>query len=99
MVWLVDDSRSTGNLIFVPSDVPFDLALAALESIPVLTGTNGTGLGFDFSIYTGDLVSHDHNLELDRDYVEYTEVSYHCFSVSHVLKFNLLALDDGIWSL
>ena len=96
MVWLVDDSRSTGNLIFVPSDVPFDLALAALESIPVLTGTNGTGLGFDFSIYTGDLVSHDHNLELDRDYVEYTEVGRQWFSASHVLKSLSPTLDGGV---
>jgi sphingomyelin phosphodiesterase len=55
------------------SDTPFALALAALESIPVLTGTQN--FGFNFSIYTGDLVSHDPDNQLSREYVEYTEVS------------------------
>ena len=39
------------------SDTPQYIALAALQSIPVLTDTEKTP--FDFMIYTGDLVSHD----------------------------------------
>jgi hypothetical protein len=38
--------------------------MAALEAIPVLTGTNGTG--FSWTIYTGDLVSHDAENQLSR---------------------------------
>ncbi|KAF8274298.1 sphingomyelin phosphodiesterase [Lactarius quietus] len=52
-------------------DSPFSLAVAALEAIPVLTGTEQTG--FAWTIYTGDLVSHDAENELSRDYVTYTE--------------------------
>ncbi|EJC98599.1 uncharacterized protein FOMMEDRAFT_161417 [Fomitiporia mediterranea MF3/22] len=52
-------------------DVPYALALAALQSIPVLAGTQDTG--FAYTIYTGDLVSHDPANELSRAYVEYTE--------------------------
>ncbi len=48
------------------------LALAALESIPVLTDTKESG--FDFSIYTGDLVSHDDITEQSRDYTHLSEV-------------------------
>lgn len=61
------------NLIYaMKSDTPFALALSALEGIPVLTGTQDTG--FNFSIYTGDLVSHDPDNQLSREYVLYTEV-------------------------
>ncbi|PIL31549.1 hypothetical protein GSI_06251 [Ganoderma sinense ZZ0214-1] len=52
-------------------DSPFSLVAAALQSIPVLTGTEKTG--FDFTVYTGDLVSHDSEHQLSRDYVLYTE--------------------------
>ncbi|KAF8132234.1 Metallo-dependent phosphatase-like protein [Mycena galopus ATCC 62051] len=52
-------------------DTPYALALAALESIPVLAGTQDTG--FNFTIYTGDMVSHDPMNELSRDYLLYTE--------------------------
>ncbi|KAF8230055.1 hypothetical protein L208DRAFT_1438751 [Tricholoma matsutake] len=52
-------------------DTPLALGMAALEAIPVLTGTNGTG--FAWTIYTGDLVSHDSDNQLSRAYVEYTE--------------------------
>ncbi len=50
------------------SDVPQALAQAVLSAIPVLTGTEETG--FDFMIYTGDLVSHDNGNQLNR-YVYY----------------------------
>ncbi|KAF7373118.1 Sphingomyelin phosphodiesterase [Mycena sanguinolenta] len=67
-------AQSSPNATLMPAprfgsylcDTPYALALAALESIPVLTGTQGTG--FNFTIYTGDLVSHDPMNELSRDY-------------------------------
>ncbi|CAL1693975.1 unnamed protein product [Somion occarium] len=52
-------------------DSPYSLVLAALQAIPVLTGTERSG--FDFTVYTGDLVSHDSDNQLSRDYVMYTE--------------------------
>ncbi|KAI0347728.1 sphingomyelin phosphodiesterase [Trametopsis cervina] len=52
-------------------DAPISLVLAALPSIPILTDTEKTG--FDFTVYTGDLVSHDPDNQLSRDYVTYTE--------------------------
>ncbi|KIM47617.1 hypothetical protein M413DRAFT_205073 [Hebeloma cylindrosporum] len=52
-------------------DTPLSLALAALQAIPALTGTKDNG--FAWTIYTGDLVSHDPDNQLSRDYVEYTE--------------------------
>ncbi|THH11052.1 hypothetical protein EW145_g895 [Phellinidium pouzarii] len=48
------------------TDTPYALAAAALQAIPVLAGTQETG--FDFMIYTGDLVSHDPDNELSREY-------------------------------
>ena len=59
---------------FVNSDTPYSLALSAIEAIPVLAGTVDTG--FDFTVYTGDLVSHDPDNQLSRAYVEYAEVEY-----------------------
>ena len=53
-----------GTLILCLSDAPFDLILAALQSVPVLTGTEEHG--FNFTLYTGDLVSHDPEQELSR---------------------------------
>ncbi|KAH9964118.1 Metallo-dependent phosphatase [Russula dissimulans] len=52
-------------------DTPLSLAAAVLEATPELTGTVDTG--FDFSIYTGDVVSHDPENQLSRDYVMLTE--------------------------
>ncbi|KAJ6485920.1 Metallo-dependent phosphatase-like protein [Mycena sanguinolenta] len=52
-------------------DTPISLVTAAMEAIPVLTGTEETG--FAFTVYTGDLVSHDPDNQLSRSYVEYTE--------------------------
>lgn len=42
-----------------------------MKAIPILTGTEGTG--FDFTIFTGDLVSHDPENELSKVYTVYTE--------------------------
>ncbi|KAG5341682.1 hypothetical protein C0989_007909 [Termitomyces sp. Mn162] len=47
------------------------LGVAALQAIPALADTVNTG--FAWTIFTGDLVSHDDENELSRDYVEYTE--------------------------
>ena len=58
-------------ILYLSSDTPFSLAAAVFQAIPVLAGTQDTG--FDFSIYTGDLVSHDPDNEIDREYVLYTE--------------------------
>lgn len=46
------------------SDTPYSLMLAALQSIPVLTDTHKSG--FDFTVYTGDLVSHDPDNQLSQ---------------------------------
>lgn len=43
------------------------LGMAALQAIPALTDTQDTG--FAWTIYTGDLVSHDSENQLSR-YVE-----------------------------
>lgn len=53
-------------------DTPYYLALAALQSIGPLTGTKGN---FAWTVYTGDLVSHDTQNQLSREYVEYAEYS------------------------
>ncbi|KAJ7762416.1 Metallo-dependent phosphatase [Mycena maculata] len=52
-------------------DTPMALGLSAVQAIPPLTGTEETG--FDFTVYTGDLVSHDPDNQLSRDYIEYAE--------------------------
>lgn len=55
-------------------DSPYGLVLSALDSIAPLTGTSKQN-PFGFSIYTGDLVSHESQNELSRTYVEYAELS------------------------
>ncbi|KAL0580838.1 hypothetical protein V5O48_001214 [Marasmius crinis-equi] len=52
-------------------DTPFSLVMAALEAIPPLTGTKGNG--FAWTVYTGDMASHDQDNQLSRDYIRYTE--------------------------
>ncbi|KAJ3527846.1 hypothetical protein NM688_g8072 [Phlebia brevispora] len=72
-------ARSSPNVTLFPAprygaylcDTPFSLMLAALPSIPILAGVQQTG--FDFTVFTGDLVSHDPDFQLSRDYVKYTE--------------------------
>lgn len=46
------------------SDSPYPLITAVLEAIPALTGTEDSG--FNFTIYTGDLIPHDPSNELSR---------------------------------
>ncbi|KAL0951686.1 hypothetical protein HGRIS_008364 [Hohenbuehelia grisea] len=52
-------------------DTPLSLVMSALQAIPPLTGTQRSG--FAWTLYTGDLVSHDPDNQLSRAYVEYTE--------------------------
>ncbi|OAX38504.1 sphingomyelin phosphodiesterase, partial [Rhizopogon vinicolor AM-OR11-026] len=53
-------------------DTPTDLMLSAMQAIGPLTGTEETGP--DFSIFTGDITSHDSDNQYSRAYVEYAEV-------------------------
>ncbi|OJJ42884.1 hypothetical protein ASPZODRAFT_20164 [Penicilliopsis zonata CBS 506.65] len=58
-------------------DTPYDLGLAALQAVGPLTGT---GKGDDeeslaWTVYTGDLVSHDPQSELSQAYTMYAETS------------------------
>ena len=55
-------------------DTPYDLGLAALQAVGPLTGTSKSD-PLAWTIYTGDLVSHDPQSELSRAYVEYAETS------------------------
>ena len=55
-------------------DTPYDLGLAALQAVGPLTGTN-KGDPLAWTIFTGDLVSHDPQSELSRLYTEYAEHS------------------------
>lgn len=54
----------TDELLGNESDTPFALMMAALEAIPALTQTEDNG--FAWTVYTGDLVSHDKEGELSR---------------------------------
>ncbi|TKA61882.1 hypothetical protein B0A55_11844 [Friedmanniomyces simplex] len=55
-------------------DTPYDLGLAALQAVGPLTGTSKENpLGW--TVYTGDLVSHESQNELSRLYAEYAEDS------------------------
>ncbi|CCG84464.1 protein of unknown function [Taphrina deformans PYCC 5710] len=53
-------------------DTPYEMALGALQAIPKVACPHGQA-DFAFTIYTGDLVSHDPNNELSRSYNEETE--------------------------
>ncbi|KZT73118.1 Metallo-dependent phosphatase [Daedalea quercina L-15889] len=52
-------------------DSPYPLIVAVLQAIPALTGTEEPG--FDFTIYTGDLIPHDPANELSRAFTVYSE--------------------------
>ncbi|KAI9737357.1 MAG: hypothetical protein M1834_009511 [Cirrosporium novae-zelandiae] len=65
-------------------DTPYYLALAALQSIGPLTGTGNSSAKFAWSIYTGDLVSHDEQNQLSRAYTEYAETSIYSMLKSYI---------------
>ncbi|RDB29530.1 Sphingomyelin phosphodiesterase [Hypsizygus marmoreus] len=59
-------------------DTPLSLGLSALQAIPALAGTRDTG--FAWTLYTGDLVSHDPDNQLSRGFVQYVEtIAYDLF--------------------
>jgi sphingomyelin phosphodiesterase len=53
-------------------DSPYSLIAATLEAIPPLAGTETTG--FNFTLFTGDLLAHDPSIQQSRAYAEYSEV-------------------------
>ncbi|EIW82649.1 Metallo-dependent phosphatase [Coniophora puteana RWD-64-598 SS2] len=53
-------------------DAPFALVAASLEAIPPLTGTQETG--FNFTLFTGDMLAHDPQWEQSEALNEYAEV-------------------------
>ena len=55
-------------------DTPYHLGLSVLQAIAPLTGTHGDS-SIAWTVYTGDLVSHDSQNQLSRAYTEYTETS------------------------
>jgi hypothetical protein len=55
-------------------DTPYYLGLSVLQAIAPLTGTHGDS-SIAWTVYTGDLVSHDPQNQLSRAYTEYTETS------------------------
>ena len=57
------------------------MAAAVLQSIPVLAGTEKTG--FDFTVYTGDLVSHDSENQLSRYVNEMTMLCKYSTTISY----------------
>ncbi|KAH8689040.1 sphingomyelin phosphodiesterase [Talaromyces proteolyticus] len=66
-------------------DSPYFLLTSALESLAPLTGTShknhSHGEQFAWTIYTGDVVSHDSQNQLSRNYTMYSE-----WSIYHMLK-------------
>ena len=67
-------------------DTPYFLAAAVLSSVGPLTGTTFENTTCDldqfaWSTYTGDIVAHDLQSHLSRNYTEYAE-----YSVYHMLK-------------
>ncbi|EME47574.1 hypothetical protein DOTSEDRAFT_146335, partial [Dothistroma septosporum NZE10] len=55
-------------------DTPYDLGLAALQAVGPLTGTSKDD-PLAWTIYTGDLVSHDPQTQLSRAYTEHAEAT------------------------
>lgn len=64
-------------------DSPYDLGLAALQAVGPLTGTSKDS-PLAWTVYTGDLVSHEGQNELSRSYVEYTEASVYGMFKSYI---------------
>jgi hypothetical protein len=65
-------------------DTPYDLGLAALQAVGPLTGTGKGKEALGWTIYTGDLVSHDPQSELSRAYTEYAELSIYSMFKSYL---------------
>ncbi|KAG4434700.1 hypothetical protein IFR05_009810 [Cadophora sp. M221] len=65
-------------------DTPYYLGLAALQSIASMTGTGTKYASPAWTLYTGDLVSHDTQNQMSREYVEYTETSIYDMFKSYI---------------
>ncbi|KAI6711476.1 hypothetical protein JHW43_006032 [Diplocarpon mali] len=65
-------------------DTPYYLGLAALQSIAPMTGTGREVASPAWTLYTGDLVSHDPLNQMSREYVEYTETSLYGMLKSYI---------------
>jgi hypothetical protein len=65
-------------------DTPYNLGLAALAAVGPLTGTGKGKESLGWTIYTGDLVSHEPQSELSRAYIEYTETSIYGMMKSYL---------------
>jgi hypothetical protein len=69
-------------------DSPYFLITSGLESIGPLTGTTHDNQSecdqFAWSIYTGDLTSHDDQNELSRNYTMYAETSIYSMLKSYI---------------
>ncbi|KAF2091197.1 hypothetical protein K490DRAFT_71424 [Saccharata proteae CBS 121410] len=64
-------------------DSPYDLGLAALQAVGPLTGTD-VNSSLAWTVYTGDLVSHDPQSQLSRLYTEYAEMSVYTMLKKYV---------------
>lgn len=68
--------KTNTRRVDLDSDTPLSLIAAALEAIPPLTETQGTG--FAWTVYTGDLVAHDADNQLSRLASFFSCLSPHC---------------------
>ena len=93
-------SHTTGANASVPAsrfgylycDSPADLALSVFESMPNFVNMSN----ITFTIFTGDIVSHDNDDQLSRDYIEYEEnVTYATFKaqMGNTVRLSWQALD------
>ena len=69
-----DISVSAPLFGYYKCDSPFFLAVAALQSIGPLTGTSAKNPPA-FSLYTGDLIAHDDEIQASHAYVEASELA------------------------
>ncbi|KAH7914741.1 Metallo-dependent phosphatase-like protein [Hygrophoropsis aurantiaca] len=53
-------------------DAPYALILSVLQAIPAVAGTEETG--FAFTLFTGDMLTHDSENQQSRAFTEYSEV-------------------------
>ncbi|RDW85891.1 putative sphingomyelin phosphodiesterase [Coleophoma crateriformis] len=65
-------------------DTPYYLGLSALQSIGAMTGTGSGQSSPAWTIYTGDLMSHDSQNQLSRAYTEYIQVSVYEMFKSYI---------------
>lgn len=95
------NSAKSGQAVMQPAalygsfkcDTPYDLGLAALQAVGPLTGTSkDKPLGW--TVYTGDLVSHEPQSELSRAYVEYAETSIYGMFKSYLTGPTFAALGN-----